>query len=168
VADFLSDEPAHVGVIVLRNESRAFFRGESVLQFVGVEDYWSPDYDPRSAFGLVDPDSPAITLAQGADWILSGHTHGKATPDTRFWDAAYPTRHKQFVGGQYALGAGRHLYVNRGIGNTLHVCRDHRPEITLFTLRAAMHWKRPSGHCSQDTAGLPEPSAELALQEVEA
>lgn len=167
VADFLSDELANAGVIVLRNTSRAFFAGESVLQFVGVEDYWSSNYDPRSAFELLDPDSPAITLAHnpdaapqlaamGADWILAGHTHGKVTPDTRFWNAVYPTRHKRFVGGRYAIEAGRHLYVNRGIGNTLRICRDHRPEITLFTLRAATHGKPHSDMSSQNIPRLPE------------
>jgi predicted MPP superfamily phosphohydrolase len=155
IADFLSGELSDAGVIVLRNESRTFFHGESVLQFVGVEDYWSPRYDPQTAFDLVDFDSPVITLAHnpdtapdlaaiGAGWVLSGHTHGKATPDTRFWDVVYPTRFKQFVGGQYALGGERHLYVNRGISNAWRVRSEHRPEITLFTLRAVLRRERPS------------------------
>ncbi|HOF18064.1 MAG TPA: metallophosphoesterase [Phycisphaerae bacterium] len=155
IADFLSDALADAGVMVLRNASKAFFMGESALQFVGVEDYWSPNFDPQAAFEWVDVDSPVIALAHnpdvapqlaamGAGWILAGHTHGKATPDTRFWDVVYPTRHKQFVGGQYALRPGRNLYVNRGIGNTLRVCRDHRPEITLFTLRIETRRRAPS------------------------
>ena len=155
IADFLSDELAAAGVIVLRNESRAFFRGESVLQFVGVEDYWSRRYDPPRAFDLVDRDSPVIALAHnpdaapqlaamGAGWILSGHTHGRATPDTRFWDVVYPTRFKRFVGGQYPLDDRSRLYVNRGIGNAWRVRAEHRPEITLFTLHAATHGTRPS------------------------
>lgn len=179
MADSLSDELANAGVIVLRNASRAFFAGESVLQFVGLEDYWSPQYDPQAALDLVDYDSPVIALSHnpdtapqlasmGAEWILSGHTHGKATPTTRFGDAMYPTRHKQFVGGRYALGPGRHLYVNRGIGNTLRVCRDHRPEITLFTLRATTHGKRLCSVPSQDTAGLAKTSVKPVFQKIEA
>lgn len=163
MADYLAGQMANAGVIVLRNETRAFFRGESVLQFVGVEDFWSADYDARSAMELVDTDSPAITLAHnpdaapqlaamGAHWILSGHTHGKATPNTRFWDVVYPTRCKQFVGGQYALGASRRVYVNRGIGNAWRVRSEHRPEITLFTLRAARRVRRHLGAPSHDSA----------------
>ncbi len=147
IADFLSEKLLHAGVHVLRNASRAFFRGESVLQFVGLEDYWSPLYDPQAAFELVDRDSPHITLvhnpdaapqlaAHGASWVLAGHTHGKATPDTRFWDVVYPTRFKKFVGGQYTLGPDRHLYVNRGIANSRRVRCEHKPEITVFTLSA--------------------------------
>ncbi|MCY2928244.1 MAG: hypothetical protein NTV86_01875 [Planctomycetota bacterium] len=159
MADFLSDELGNAGVVVLRNASRAFFAGESVLQFVGVDDYWSRLYDPEAAFDLVDYDAPVIGLshnpdgapqlaALGAEWILSGHTHGNPTPDTRFWDIVYPTRHKQFVGGRYGLGRGRDLYVNRGIGNKRRAAREHRPEITLFTLQAVA---RPS---TADIAGL--------------
>jgi predicted MPP superfamily phosphohydrolase len=153
MADLLSDELAAAGVVVLRNTSRAFFRGESVLQFVGLEDYWSSRYDPQSAFELVDRDSPAITLvhnpdaapqlaALGADWVLAGHTHGKATPDTRFWNAVCPTRFKQLVAGHYALGPDKHVYVNRGISNALRVRREHRPEITVFTLHAVGQYRR--------------------------
>jgi hypothetical protein len=147
-ADFLCDELAHADIIVLRNRSRAFFRGQSVLQFVGVEDYWSARCDPQAAMEPADRDWPIIALAhnpdaapalavRGADWVLSGHTHGQATPNSRFWDVVYPTRHKEFVAGHYRLGPGRHLYVNRGIGNTPRVRGEHRPEITLLTLGAA-------------------------------
>ncbi len=153
MADFLCDELAQAGVIVLRNASRAFFAGKAVLQFLGVEDYWSAQYDPQAAFDLVDYDAPVIALshnpdgapqlaALGAQWILSGHTHGNATPNTRFWDVVYPTRHKQFVGGRYGLGRGRNLYVNRGIGNKSRPRCDRLPEITLFTLRATARQAR--------------------------
>lgn len=147
IADYLAQQLAQANVHVLRNSSRAFFRGESVLQFVGLEDFWSPLYDPEEAFSLVDRDSPLVTLvhnpdaapqlaSMGASWVLSGHTHGKATPDTRFWDIVYPTRFKQFVGGQYSLGIDKQLYVNRGIANARRVRHEHKPEITLFTLNA--------------------------------
>ncbi|MCY2927416.1 MAG: metallophosphoesterase [Planctomycetota bacterium] len=148
MADFLCDELAQAGVTVLRTATRAFFAGKAVVQFLGVEDYWSAQYDPRAAFDLVDYDAPVIALvhnpdgapqlaALGAQWILAGHTHGNATPHTRFWDVVYPTRHKQFVGGRYGLGRGRNLYVNRGLGNKSRPRCDRLPEITLFTLRAS-------------------------------
>jgi len=145
LADSLIDELAQADIDVLRNRSRLFFRGESVLQFVGVEDFWTPHFDPKTAMDMVDRDSPSIAMvhnpdgapamaACGAHWILSGHTHGQATPSTRFWDIVYPTRHKRFVAGEYALGRGRYVYVNRGVGNGVHIGRCSRPEITLFVL----------------------------------
>lgn len=170
MADFLSGELARAGVTVLRNNSRAFFRGESVLQFAGVEDYWSSLYDPQALFEMVDPDAPVITLTHNPDaapelatqadgWILSGHTHGKPTPDSRFWDVVYPTQFKQFVGGQYNLGRSNRLYVNRGIGNAWRVRLEHRPEITLFTLRAVARQKRVVRLPSHDIAGRLAPLA---------
>jgi predicted MPP superfamily phosphohydrolase len=166
MADLLSDELAGAGIFVLRNASRAFFRGESVLQFAGLEDYWSRRYDPQAAMELVDRDSPAIVLAHnpdaapqlaalGADWILAGHTHGKATLDSRFWNAVFPARFKQLVAGHYMLSPNKHLYVNRGISNALRVRREHRPEITVFTLRAAEPSRRLSTHASPGVAASP-------------
>lgn len=127
-----------------------------MLQFAGVEDFWSATYDPQAAMELVDRDSPVIALAHnpdtapqlaamGASWILTGHTHGRPTPDTRFWNAVYPTRQRQFVAGHYSLGPNRHLYVNRGIGNAWRVRAEHRPEITIFTLCPAAHAARRPG-----------------------
>lgn len=147
IADFLSDQLRIAGVMVLRNETSTFRRDESLLQFVGVEDFWSRSHDPRKAFERVNPESPVIALAHnpdaapqlaamGADWILSGHTHGLATPKNWFWDIVYPTRHKMFVAGRYSLGRVRHLYVNRGIGNRRRRPPRQEPEITLFTMHA--------------------------------
>jgi predicted MPP superfamily phosphohydrolase len=142
--EFLSERLAHAGLFVLRNGCRTFFRGDSAIQFVGLEDYWTPAFDAEAAFEYVDADSPTVALthnpdaapqvaAHGADWILAGHTHGKATPPGGFWDAVYPTRFRKFVAGEYALGPHR-LYVNRGVGSTLTYRRPHKAEITLFTL----------------------------------
>jgi hypothetical protein len=153
IADYLSERLTNAGISVLRNASRKFVVGEAMLQFVGLEDYWSGQYDAEVAFEKVDCEHPVIALAHnpdaapqlaamGAEWILSGHTHGKATPDTRFWDIVYPTRYKQFIGGRYALGRGSLLYVNRGIGNAWRVRAMHLPEITLFSLRNATQGQR--------------------------
>lgn len=150
MGNFITDEMTKAGVIVLRNELKSFFRNESVLQFVGVEDFWSPRYNPTAAFELVDFNFPTISLAHnpdaapqlasmGADWVLSGHTHGRPTPSTRFWDIVYPVRFKNFIGGQYSLGQGRYLYVNRGIGNAWRIRTEHKPEITLFTLQTVKY-----------------------------
>ena len=145
VADALADELAHQGVIVLRNACRAVFRDEAVLQFVGVDDYWTRHYGPQEAFELAAPDTPTVALVHNPDaaielaawqpdWVLAGHTHGQPTPDTRFWNMAYPTRHKQFVAGGYRVGPRTRLRVSRGIGGSFFRPASQCPEITLFTL----------------------------------
>lgn len=151
VADALADGLAQHGVIPLRNACRPIFRDEAVLQFVGVEDYWTRHYDPAEAFELAVADAPTIVLAHNPDaavelaawspdWVLAGHTHGQATPDTRFWNVIYPTRHKRFVAGGYRVGAGTRLYVSRGIGGSFYRPASQCPEVTLFTIcRAKTH-----------------------------
>lgn len=142
----LARQLADRGVRVLRNESRTFFRGEAAIQFVGVDDYWSANYCPSSAFDLIDRDTPTIALVHNPDaaiemaswspdWILAGHTHGQATPDTRFWNMVYPTRHKRFVAGQYEVTPMTRLHVSRGIGGS--VCRpgSRKTELTILRMR---------------------------------
>lgn len=145
LAECLCEELAGNGIIPLRNAVRSFFRGEAALQFVGVEDYWTSHYQPGEAFGLADPDAPTITLVHNPDaapelaawrpdWILAGHTHGQPTPESRFWDVTYPTRHRHLVAGRYAIGAHTKLYVNTGIGGSFFRPWSQQPEITLFTI----------------------------------
>jgi predicted MPP superfamily phosphohydrolase len=47
---------------------------------------------------------------------------------------ALPTQCRHFVGGQYSLGHGRFLYVNRGLSNAMRYRPHHKPEITVFSL----------------------------------
>jgi predicted MPP superfamily phosphohydrolase len=147
LAEFLSCELWKVGVTVLNNDCRTFRRGQSCIQFVGVEDLWTEQYNPSEAFGLADKNTPTIALCHnpdgvhdmidhGAHLVLAGHTHGKPTPQTRFNDIFTPTAFRGYVAGLYAIGADRFLYVNRGIGHARRVKPEHRPEITLLTLRA--------------------------------
>jgi len=148
MADYVADQLAYADVFVMRNESRTFSVGGSAIQFVGVEDYWSRYYNPYRAFEMANPRAPTVALCHnpdasrqlarcGAGWVLSGHTHGSGTPDTRFHDLVLPTGCKGFAAGQYDLGDGKHLYVNRGLGYARRMNLNGRPEITLFTLEPA-------------------------------
>jgi hypothetical protein len=144
VADYLTKADA----FVMLNESRTFRRGEAAIQFVGVEDFWTPHYDPKTAFEMTDPDLPTIALCHnpdaapalagcGANWVLAGHTHGNHVKESILSDLVFPVNHKQFAAGLYRLHDGASLYVNRGIGYGRRVNLKRRPEITLFTLRRA-------------------------------
>ena len=127
----------------MMNETRVFRRGQSAIQFVGLEDYWTPRYDPVMAFEMAhrhlptvalchNPD-PAMDLARlGADWVLAGHTHGSPLAARMM-----KSENDQFVAGRYDLGKNRYLYVTRGLGYGRRVNINPRPEITIFTLRDA-------------------------------
>jgi predicted MPP superfamily phosphohydrolase len=146
MADYLVHQLGHADIFVMMNESRVFRRGASAIQFVGVEDYWTPRYDPRSAFEFVRADLPTITLCHnpdaaceisglGAHWVLAGHTHGSQLVRSRLGSVLLRPSHSHFAAGQYALNSGAQLYVNRGLGYARRVNVNFRPEITLFTLR---------------------------------
>jgi predicted MPP superfamily phosphohydrolase len=149
LSEYVADQLTFADVFVMANESRIFCRHGAAIQFVGVEDYWSSRYNPPMAFEDVAPGVPVVGLChnpdgaadlagRGAQWVLAGHTHGNAVRDTRIHDFVLPANHRHFYAGQYALGGGNHLYVNRGLGYARRVNLNARPEITLFTLRPAV------------------------------
>jgi predicted MPP superfamily phosphohydrolase len=45
-----------------------------------------------------------------------------------------PVRNRRYTSGEFDLGDGRHMYINRGLGHLLRVRFNARPEITMFTL----------------------------------
>jgi len=137
------------GLIVLRNEvMQVHVPGARMpLVLVGLDDEWSGRIDPSKAWSGVDPAWPIICLNHNPanarqllefpwQWMLSGHTHGRAVATTRLGRRLYPQRFRHYTHGHYAID-GRHLYVNRGLSygrRSQHWCR---PEITVFKLIAA-------------------------------
>ena len=143
LAGYLTEQLTKAGIYVMLNETAIFRRGQSAIQFVGVEAYWTPHYAPNRAFSNAHKHMPTIALchnpdgaydmvAQGAQWVLAGHTHGRPARRHNVKHMFFPKRHKQFGVGHYQLGDGR-LYINRGLGHGRR-SRTLRPEITLFTL----------------------------------
>lgn len=142
---YITERLSMADVFVMLNESRTFRRGNAAIQFVGLEDYWTSNFDPELAFDLVHPHLPTIALCHnpdpakrlakcGANWILAGHTHGTVKPQAQFSDLFFPVGTRQFAAGRYQLDSGADLYVNRGIAYGRRVSLNSRPEITLFTL----------------------------------
>ncbi len=146
LADYLQDQLSlEADIFVLRNEIHTFRRGSSAIQFIGLDDYWT-QFDPRTAFERRDGAVPAVALChnpdatpqllrQGVPWILSGHTHGKVTPNFAMLDRLMPMEQRNLVAGHYRLGQDQNLYVNRGLGHAWRMRACDRPEITLLTLR---------------------------------
>lgn len=142
LAEYLTRELSDANISVVLNETRTFHRNGSSVQFVGVEDFWSPRYNPYAAFAKAASGSPIVALCHnpdaavqlahcGAQWVLAGHTHGTGLPN-----AVLPADNSHFIAGEYDLGNGRALYVNRGLGYGRRIRLNSRPEITLFTMRA--------------------------------
>jgi predicted MPP superfamily phosphohydrolase len=92
---------------------------------------------------------PAIVLAHNPDvqdlpiwdgvrcWSLAGHTHGGQVKPPFLPPPVLPVKNKRYVAGEYDVGPGRTLYINRGLGHLTQVRFNVRPELTLFTLRRA-------------------------------
>lgn len=146
--EYMAEYLSRHNVKVLLNHCQTFRRKDSTLQFVGVEDFWSSRYDPELAFELAHRHRPTIALchnpdpagelaALGANWILSGHTHGTKTGRNKISEALRPVNNPHHYAGEYHLGDNRYLYVNRGLAYGRRVNLNARPEITVFTLHNA-------------------------------
>jgi len=92
---------------------------------------------------------PTIVLAHNPDvqdlpiwagvrgWSLAGHTHGGQVKPPFLPPPVLPVENKRYVAGEYDVGPGRTLYINRGLGHLTQVRFNARPELTLFTLHRA-------------------------------
>lgn len=144
-ADLLTRGLRESGMTVLRNEL-ATVHG---LQIAGIDDYWSPNFDPSKVMPTLDPKVASLVLCHNPDamdehvwgdyrgWILSGHTHGGQCSIPFVGPPIIPVRNKRYTSGAIDLSDGRMVYINRGLGYLHRVRFDARPEVTLFTLRSA-------------------------------
>jgi predicted MPP superfamily phosphohydrolase len=133
------------GFAVLRNAGRDVHG----LRVVGFDDLWSPNFQPKNVIPTLTADEPAIALCHNPDavdgnvwgafrgWILSGHTHGGQCKPPFLPPPILPVANKRWTSGEFDLGDGRMLYINRGLGHLWRVRFNVRPEITLFTLTRA-------------------------------
>jgi predicted MPP superfamily phosphohydrolase len=92
---------------------------------------------------------PALVLSHNPDtadepgwlgyegWILSGHTHGGQCKPPFLPPPLIPVRNKRYTSGEIDVAGGRRLYISRGVGHTLMVRFNARPEVTIFTLQRA-------------------------------
>ena len=134
-----------VGITPLVNQAAVIERGRTRLAVVGVDDLDAPGGGPDfSVLGAVAADCrlllchqpngwPAARLA-GADFTLSGHTHGG--------QIAFPSRGVNvarlgtpFIAGPYLRDESL-LYVSRGVGvGAVPLRLGSPPEVALLTLR---------------------------------
>ncbi|GGH28646.1 phosphoesterase [Sphingobacterium alkalisoli] len=144
MADEIARMLSYSGVTVLRNSTTDF----AGLQLIGIDDYWGTNFFPEKAMNLYDPGKPTIVLCHNPDvcdldvwngyagWILSGHTHGGQCRPPFLPAPILPVKNKAYSQGLIPLADGRSLYINRGLGHSIKVRFNVRPEVTLFTLKS--------------------------------
>ena len=150
--DYLERSLEGEGLVVLRNESHVVPcpNGTGRLIFVGLDDAWTKRSDPARAFAGISPEDPVICLnhnpadvqqllAYPWQWMLSGHTHGRAIGGNSLTRKLAGRRYRQYTLGYYQIG-DRHLYVNRGLSYGQRARHWCRPELTIF--RTIRHSQR--------------------------
>ena len=133
------------GIIVLRNETCTV----AGLQFLGLDDLWSPCFDPVALLAKNGSDSCTVVLCHNPDaadlpiwgryqgWILAGHTHGGQCKPPFLPPPLLPVKNKRYTAGEFELSDNRRLYISRGVGHLLRVRFNVRPEVPVFQLRLA-------------------------------
>lgn len=142
VAATISTQLTAAGIDVLRNEQKEI----EGLNFIGLDDYWSPNFNPKPAMDQYDSQKANLALCHNPDvcdldvwngyqgWILSGHTHGGQCRPPFLDPPLLPVSNKKYAAGEIDLNDGRSLYVNRALGHLWQVRFNVRPEITVFEL----------------------------------
>lgn len=138
-------EAERAGVRMLRNETYAV----SGLDLIGVDDLWARRGDPAAALRARSSDA-ALVLVHNPDaadqqqwpeyrgWMLAGHTHGGQCKPPFLPPPLLPVENRRYISGAVQVDAARTLYINRGVGHLIQARFNVRPEITVFTLRAAV------------------------------
>ncbi len=150
--DRLATEFDRVGIRLLRNERVVVAprAGADPLEVVGMDDFWSPYFDPERAFDGAargpgrparlllshNPDSFRRLQDQEFELMLAGHTHGGQVRVPLLGSPVVPIEDRRFVAG--LVGAEERLvYVNRGLGYSRRIRFGVRPEVTLIELTRA-------------------------------
>jgi predicted MPP superfamily phosphohydrolase len=133
------------GIRVLRNE----LVDVEGLDIIGLDDWWAKQFKPMDVLAYRDTNRPAIVLSHNPDtadlpgwagyegWILSGHTHGGQCKAPFLPPPLLPVRNRRYTRGEIDVDGKRRLYIGRGVGHTLKVRFNVRPEVTVFTLQRA-------------------------------
>jgi len=145
LADVLAMTLGDCGIRVLRNE----VVDVAGLDVIGLDDWWAKQFQPTAALAYRDPAKAGLVLSHNPDtadlpgwagyegWILCGHTHGGQCKPPFLPPPLLPVRNRRYTSGEIAVDGGRRLYISRGVGHTMMVRFNVRPEVTVFTLQRA-------------------------------
>jgi predicted MPP superfamily phosphohydrolase len=144
-AEAVTEQATDAGIELLRN---SVYDVEG-LRIVGLEDLWGPNFAPQGPLARVPAGAAAIVLSHNPDavdldvwadyrgWILCGHTHGGQCKPPFLPPPLLPVKNRRYTAGEFDLGEGRRMYINRGVGHKERVRFNARPEVTIFTLARA-------------------------------
>jgi predicted MPP superfamily phosphohydrolase len=116
------------------------------LQIVGLDDLWAGHFRPNDVLGALDVNRGAVVLSHNPDtvdlpawgnyegWILAGHTHGGQCKPPFLPPPILPVRNRRYTAGEFELAGNRRLYISRGVGHSIPVRFNVRPEVTIFEL----------------------------------
>lgn len=145
VADGVTNILEDVNIKVLINQEHNFHG----LNIMGIDDYWSLNFHPEKVMTKYDESKANLVLCHNPDvcdldvwngyqgWILSGHTHGGQVKAPFLPPPILPVKNRRYTAGEFDLGDGRTLYINRALGHLHQVRFNVRPEITVFELSQA-------------------------------
>ncbi|MBN8620872.1 MAG: metallophosphoesterase [Anaerolineae bacterium] len=134
----------------LNNAVITLRRDEAALHVTGVDDFWEAKARLEAVLEQLPEDGAAVLLAHEPDFAdisaatgrfdlqISGHSHGgQVRLPFINKPLILPLHGEKYPLGQYQVG-GMIQYTNRGVGTIYPAVRFNcRPEITVFTLRAA-------------------------------
>ncbi len=132
------------GIRVLRNEKTEI----DGVDFLGLDDFMSPRFSPQETLAGIRRQRASICLCHNpdvvdvVDWnqmegvILSGHTHGGQCKPPFLPPPLLPVRNRRYAAGLVPIHPRRSLFVSRGIGHTLPVRFNCRPEVAVFRLES--------------------------------
>lgn len=145
VADQVAKVVGQRGIEVLRNSHSE----RNGLHLLGIDDMWSPRFQPSESLQAWDAAYASLCLCHNPDvcdlpvWdnfqgaILSGHTHGGQCKPPFLPPPLLPVRNRRYTSGHFSLDATRSLYISRGVGHSMRVRFNCRPEIAILTLKPA-------------------------------
>ena len=126
-------------------------RNESVitqgLRIFGIDDFWGTNFDLVKAVKDYDQSQASLVLCHNPDaadldgwngyngWILAGHTHAGQVRIPFWGSPIIPVKNKNYDKGIKKISGDRTLYINRGLGHSIPIRFNARPEVTIFTLR---------------------------------
>lgn len=147
-ASYISDSLRDSDIILLKNDIAELTWKGTKFFLIGLDDAWEGNPDLRPSFSQVPSDAMKILLVHEPDyaenvgnpsfWLplqLSGHSHGGqvrfpivGAPMLPYLARKYP------IGLQKVRGYDRWVYTTRGVGVTIPVRLNCRPEVTILTL----------------------------------
>jgi len=132
----------------LINRGVLLSRSTGSIYLTGVDDCWSGNPDLDAAMSACPSGVPALLLSHEPDPAdryckdprislqLSGHSHGGQVRFPGFGSPFLPPFGQKYDRGLYQV-SGMWLYTNCGVGVTVPIRLNCRPEVTLVTLKGS-------------------------------